>query len=149
VKHAYVVGSGPNGLTAAIVLARAGLPVTVLEAQPSAGGGTRSAELTLPGFLHDVCSAVHPLAVSSPVFTSFPLREHGLEWIHPPAALAHPFDDGTCALVERSIENTAARFGLDERMYHRVPGSLTARWGDLVPDILAPPHFPKHPLSFA
>jgi phytoene dehydrogenase-like protein len=87
--------------------------------------------------------------VSSPVFTSFPLREHGLEWIHPPAALAHPFDDGTCALVERSIENTAARFGLDERMYHRVPGSLTARWGDLVPDILAPPHFPKHPLSFA
>jgi phytoene dehydrogenase-like protein len=149
VKNAYVVGAGPNGLTAAIVLARAGLRVTLLEAQPSVGGGTRSAELTLPGFLHDVCSAVHPLAVSSPVFASFPLREHGLEWIQPPAALAHPFDDGTCALVERSIENTAARLGRDARMYQRVLAPLTARWNQLVPDILAPLHLPQHPLPFA
>ncbi len=146
VRNAYVVGAGPNGLTAAIVLARAGLPVTLLEAQSSVGGGTRSDELTLPGFLHDVCSAVHPLAVSSPVFASFPLREHGLEWIQPPAALAHPLDDGTCLLVERSIENTAARIGLDEGVYRRVLGPLTAHWNRLIPEILAPLHLPAHPL---
>jgi len=149
VKSAYVVGSGPNGLTAAIALARAGLRVTLFEAQPTLGGGARSAELTLPGFLHDICSAVHPLAVSSPAFASFPLREHGLEWIDPPAALAHPFDDGTCLLVERSIAKTAARLGRDSGVYQRILGALTARWQKLVPDILAPPHFPKHPLLYA
>jgi phytoene dehydrogenase-like protein len=149
VNKAYVVGSGPNGLTAAIVLARAGLRVTVLEAQPTVGGGTRSAELTLPGFVHDVCSAVHPLAVSSPAFAELPLRQHGLEWIHPPAALAHPFDDGTCALVERSIAGTAAQFGRDAHIYERIVSPLTARWNELIPDILAPPHFPKHPLLLA
>src|SRR5437868_2095739 len=94
--RAFVVGSGPNGLTAAIVLARAGVEVTVLEAQPTIGGGTRSAELTLPGFVHDICSAVHPLAVCSPAFRSFPLADYGLEWIEPPVPLAHPLDDGTC-----------------------------------------------------
>jgi len=92
-REAFVIGSGPNGLTAAIVLAKAGLRTTVIEAEATIGGGTRSAELTLPGFVHDVCSAVHPLAASSPAFSSLPLTEHGLEWIQPPLPLAHPFDD--------------------------------------------------------
>src|SRR5476649_2847934 len=94
IQRAIVVGSGPNGLAAAIVLARAGLDVTVLEAEDTIGGGTRSAELTLPGFVHDVCSAVHPMAVASPFFNSLPLAGHGLEWIEPPAELAHPLEDG-------------------------------------------------------
>ncbi len=94
-EHSYIVlGSGPNGLAAAITLARAGRPVVVFEARDRVGGGTRSAELTLPGFLHDVCSAIHPLGTGSPFFCQLPLAAHGLEWIHPPAGLAHPFDDG-------------------------------------------------------
>ena len=96
--EAIVVGSGPNGLGAAIVLARAGLSVRVLEAEETIGGGCRSAELTLPGFVHDVCAAIHPLGIASPFMRSVPLAEHGVEWIEPPAALAHPFDDGTAAL---------------------------------------------------
>src|SRR6184192_3195785 len=103
---AVVVGSGPNGLAAAITLARAGCSVLVCEAAATIGGGTRSAELTLPGFRHDVCSAVHPLAVGSPFFRSLPLAEHGLDWIHPPAPLAHPLDDGTAAMLERSFVET-------------------------------------------
>ena len=102
---AIVVGAGPNGLSAAIVLARAGLTVRVLEAAETVGGGA----LTLPGFVHDICSAIHPLGVASPFFRSLPLAEHGLEWIEPPAALAHPFDDGTAALLERSSGATARR----------------------------------------
>src|SRR5947207_15336644 len=101
-SESIVVGAGPNGLAAAIVLARAGLSVRVLEAADSVGGGARSAELTLPGFVHDVCSAIHPLGVASPFFRTLPLAEHGLEWVEPPAALAHPFDDGTAGLLERS-----------------------------------------------
>src|SRR3954465_1852902 len=93
-REAFVVGSGPNGLAAAITLARAGLAVTVLEAQSTFGGGTRSAALTLPGFVHDVCSAVHPMAIASPMFASLPLGEYGLEWIRPPVAVAHPFESG-------------------------------------------------------
>src|SRR5437763_6474980 len=99
---AVVVGAGPNGLAAAIALARAGLSVRVLEARDSVGGGARSAELTVPGFVHDVCSAIHPLGVASPFFRSLPLDRHGLEGVEPPAALAHPFDDGTPVLLERS-----------------------------------------------
>src|SRR5215471_450759 len=102
-QSAVVIGSGPNGLTAAIVLAKAGLHTTLIEAEPTVGGGARSSELTLPGFLHDVCSAVHPMAACSPAFTSFPLSEHGLEWIHPPLPLAHPFDDGKAAILTRSL----------------------------------------------
>ena len=148
-KTAYVIGSGPNGLTAAIMLARAGLPTTVLEAEPIIGGGTRSAELTLPGFTHDICSAVHPLAVSSPAFRMFPLAEHGLEWIHPPAPLAHPLDNGSCVLTDRSVEITARRLGSDERAYRRKMGPFVARWKDLISEILAPPHLPKYPFLMA
>src|SRR5262245_49803001 len=95
---AVVIGSGPNGLAAAIAIARQRRSVLVLEGQPTLGGGARSAELTLPGFVHDVCSAIHPMAVASPFFRSLPLEEHGLAWIHPPAPLAHPLDDGTAVL---------------------------------------------------
>src|SRR4030088_2012989 len=105
---AIIVGSGPNGLAAAIVLAREGLSVLVREAQATIGGGVRSAELTLPGFVHDVCSAVHPMAVSSPFFRSLPLASHGLQWIQPPLALAHPLDNAPPAVLDRSFETTAA-----------------------------------------
>jgi phytoene dehydrogenase-like protein len=110
-REAFVIGSGPNGLTAAITLARAGLAVTVLEAQPTVGGGIRSAQLTLPGFTHDICSAVHPMAISSPVFATMPLREHGLEWIQPPIAVAHPLDGGDAATLDNLGEVAAAFHG--------------------------------------
>src|SRR3954467_10089805 len=105
---AIIVGSGPNGLSAAIVLAQAGLSVLVREAQQTIGGGARSMELTLPGFLHDVCSAIFPMAAASPFFCSLPLAGHGLEWIQPPLPLAHPFDDGPPAILDRSPNLTAA-----------------------------------------
>lgn len=149
-KSASVIGSGPNGLMAAIVLAKAGLPTTVFEAEATIGGGTRSAELTLPGFIHDVCSAVHPMAVSSPAFRSLPLADHGLEWIHPPAPLAHPLDNGSAAILERSLDETCARLGRDGDVYRRVVGSLAARWTDLSAEILQPVlHVPQHPLLLA
>lgn len=142
-REAYVIGSGPNGLTAAITVARWGLKVTVLEAEAHIGGGTRTEELTLPGFLHDICSAVHPMAASSPVLGSFPLRQHGLEWIHSPSALAHPFDDGTCLTVERSIDATAAQLESGGPLYLRVAAPLVRQWRGLMEEILAPPHVPK------
>ena len=132
------MGSGPNGLTAAIVLARAGLNTTLFEAAPTIGGGTRSAALTLPGFLHDICSAVHPLAVSSPAFASFPLAQHGLEWIHPPLPLAHPFDNGSAAILARSLEMTEAGLGRDGAAYRRAVAPLAHHWSDLVPMIQQP-----------
>ena len=149
IRSACVVGSGPNGLTAAIVLARAGLAVTVLEAQPTIGGGTRSAELTLPGFLHDVCSAVHPMGVSSPAFASFPLAEHGLDWIQPPVALAHPLDNGTSVRLDNSIDRTARQLGIDGPAWRRTVEPLAAHWSELFRDLFAPLHVPAHPLLAA
>lgn len=137
-QRAYVIGSGPNGLTAAIVLARAGLDVAVLEAEPTVGGGARSMELTLPGFVHDLCSAVHPMAAGSPVFASFPLHEYGLEWIQPPAPLAHPLDDGSAVMLERSVNATAAQLGRDGPVYRRIARPLVDAWNQLAPQILAP-----------
>src|SRR5215472_9989783 len=114
---AIVVGSGPNGLAAAIRLAQAGWRVVVLEAAATPGGGARSAELTQPGFIHDICSSVYPMGVSSPFFSSLPLSDHGLEWVFPPAALAHPFDDGTAAVLHKSVSETAAGLGTDADSY--------------------------------
>jgi len=148
--NACVVGSGPNGLTAAIVLAKAGLRTTVYEEQPTIGGGARSAELTLPGFVHDVCSAVHPWAASSPAFATFPLAEHGLEWIQPPLPLAHPLDDGSAAVLAMPIEDTCARLGPDGAVYRRAIGPLARRWRELLPIIQQPLlRFPAHPWLLA
>jgi len=143
---AVVIGTGPNGLAAAITLAQAGKSVIVFEANPTVGGGVRSAELTLPGFIHDVCSAVYPLAVGSPFFRTLPLHEHGVEWIQPPAPLAHPLDDGTAVLLQRSVEETASGLGKDAGAYEELFGWLADCWNGLDRDILAPPHRPQHPL---
>src|SRR5713101_2228168 len=111
--RACVIGAGPNGLAAAIVLAQAGLQVEVFEAEPHPGGAARTLELTIPGFLHDFGSAVHPLAVGSPFFSSLPLASHGLEWIHSPAALAHPLDDGTAVMLENNLGKARDSLGID------------------------------------
>lgn len=147
---AIVVGSGPNGLAAAIVLASEGLSVLVREAQATIGGGARSAELTLPGLVHDVCSAVHPMAVSSPFFRSLPLAGHGLQWIQPPLALAHPLDNAPPAVLERSIESTAATLEPDGEAYRRLLEPMTRDWGTLALEILGPMlRVPSRPLSMA
>ena len=135
---AVVVGSGPNGLTAAAVLARTGRRVLVVEAEDTIGGGTRSAELTLPGFVHDVCSAVHPLAVASPVLRSLDLGRHGLEWVHPEVPVAHPLDGGRAALVQRSVEVTAAAFGADAAAYRQLMEPLVAQHAAIVAAVLSP-----------
>ena len=147
---AIVVGSGPNGLAAAITLAQAGCSVLVLEAKETAGGGMRSTELTLPGFIHDVCSAIHPLGVGSPFFRSLPLAEYGLEWIYPPAPLAHPLDDGTAAVLEQSIEATGATLGPDAAAYRKLMAPFVADWAKLADELLGPfPFPPRHPLALA
>ena len=137
---AVVVGAGPNGLAAAIVLARAGLSVTVLEAAAEVGGGMRTEALTEPGFLHDVCAAAHPLGAASPFFTTLPLADHGLEWIEPPVALAHPFDDDAPALLMRDLAATCRSLGEDGARYRALVEPLVARWDALAPDALAPLH---------
>ncbi|MBC7795389.1 MAG: NAD(P)/FAD-dependent oxidoreductase, partial [Pyrinomonadaceae bacterium] len=147
-KWATVIGSGPNGLAAAVELARGGCSVQVLEAEKTIGGGTRSAELTLPGFIHDICSAVHPLALGSPFFRTLPLASHGLEWIQPPAPLAHPFDDGTAVILERSIKKTCENLGEDAAAYRKLMEPLVNDWKNLFADLLGPVRFPKHPLTF-
>ncbi len=146
---AIVVGAGPNGLAAAITLAQAVCSVQVLEANETIGGGARSASLTLPGFIHDICSAIHPLGVGSPFFRSMPLAEYGLEWIFPPAALAHPFDDGTAVLLERSVGATGAQLGPDADAYIRLMAPLTTDWDRLAAALLGPMRFPKHPFTLA
>jgi phytoene dehydrogenase-like protein len=146
---AVVVGSGPNGLSAAIVLQQAGLSVLILEAKESIGGGLRSAELTLPGFIHDVCSAIHPLAAGSPFFNKLPLDQHGLEYVYPGVAAAHPFDDGTAAILSGSVEVTASGLGRDGLAYADLLAPLVKSWPGMAPDVLGPLHFPKHPLDMA
>ncbi len=149
-EKAVVIGSGPNGLTAAIVLAQAGLNTTLVEAEASVGGGARTAELTLPGFLHDVCSAVHPMAAASPAFQSFPLAQHGLEWIHPPLPFAHPLDDGTAAVLPKPLDAACERLGSDGAAYRRAMEPLVRRWPDLAGEILRPMlHVPKAPFLLA
>jgi phytoene dehydrogenase-like protein len=143
---AIVVGSGPNGLAAAITLARAGCSVRVYEARDTIGGGVRSAALTLPGFVHDVCSAIHPLGMASPFFRTLPLAEHGLEWLQPPVALAHPFDDGTASLLVQSVESTGATLGEDAAAYQRLMAPLVATWEQLEDAVLGPLRWPRHPL---
>ena len=147
-RKAVVVGSGPNGLSAAIVLAKAGIDTTLIEAQPNPGGGVRSEALTLPGFVHDVCSAVHPLAISSPFFRALPLKEHGLEWIQPPAALAHPLDDGA-VLLENELDAAERALGEDGPRYRRAVEPLVRAWDDLAEEVLAPLHWPRRPALFA
>lgn len=146
-----VVGSGPNGLAAAVALARAGHRATVYEAMEEIGGGTRSAELTRPGFVHDVCSCVHPMAAASPFLRALALERHGLRWVHPEAPLAHPFDDGSAALLERSTAETADTLDAADRgAYRALLDPLVERWEALVEDVLAPPlHVPAHPLVLA
>lgn len=146
---AVIVGSGPNGLAAAIVMAQAGRSVLIREARETPGGGAASAELTLPGFVHDPFSAIHPLAAGSPFFTSLPLESHGLQWVHPPAALAHPFDDGTAALLHGSVQDTAADLGADAEAYVELLGPFTEEWERLGTDVLAPLRFPRNPLLLA
>lgn len=147
---AIVVGAGPNGLTAAIVLARAGRSVLVREGAETVGGGARSAELTLPGFVHDVCSAVHPLAAGSPFLRTLPLTEHGLAWIEPDAPVAHPFDDGSAVVLERSLEATAAGLGADGDAYRALVAPLVADWPRLEPTLLGPLlRVPRHPAAAA
>ena len=136
---AAVIGAGPNGLTAAITLAEAGLSVQVFEAADSVGGGARTAELTLPGFWHDVCSAVHQLGAGSPVLRALPLEKYGLTWVHPPLPLAHPGPNGTAVTLNRSVEETAASLGRDGAAYRRLVGPFIGRWDTLAADVLRAP----------
>lgn len=147
---AVVVGSGPNGLAAAVALAQRGHAVTVLEAHDAIGGGTRTAELTVPGVLHDVCSAIHPFGVASPFLSSLPLEQHGLRWRWPEVDLAHPLDDGTAAVLVRSVEDTAAGLGADGDRWRRVFGPLAAHLDALAPDVLGPVlRVPSAPVQMA
>jgi phytoene dehydrogenase-like protein len=146
---AVVIGSGPNGLAAAITLQQRGLSVLIIEGKEVIGGGLRSAELTLPGFVHDICSAIHPLAIGSPFFETLPLDQHGLEYIIPEIAAAHPFDDGNAAAVYHSIQKTAKSLGQDEQVYLDLMEPLVEEWPGIASDVLGPLRFPKKPISMA
>lgn len=144
-----VIGAGPNGLSAAITLVRAGLPVTIYEAQPTVGGAARSAELTLPGFMHDVCSAVHPLGAGSPFFRTLPLADFGLEWVHPPAPVAHPLDDGSAVVLQRSLEDTVRQFETDRKAYTKIMRSGSEGWELLTRAAVRSLQLPRHPMALA
>lgn len=146
---AVVVGAGPNGLAAAILLRQQGLSVLIIEAADRIGGGLRTAELTLPGFRHDVCSAIHPMALASPFFKTLPLNEHGLRFVHPQLAAAHPFDDGTAAILAPSLEQTASALGVDAEAYRKLIGPVVRDWPLIKNDLLGPLTIPKHPVKFA
>jgi phytoene dehydrogenase-like protein len=149
-RKACVIGAGPNGLAAAIVVARSGLQVDVFEAEPQPGGAVRTLELTLPGFLHDFGSAVHPLAVGSPFFSSLPLSSHGLEWIHSPCPLAHPFDDGTAVTLERDLGEAESTLGRDGKTWRKLMRPFAERWPELSAEVLSPIHmFSRHLLLLA
>jgi phytoene dehydrogenase-like protein len=149
---AVVIGSGPNGLAAAVTLAQKGRSCLVVEQHAVIGGGTRSLQLTLPGFIHDVCSAIHPLGVASPFFRTLPLDQHGLEWVHPRVPLAHPFDDGPAAVLNHEVAATAHTFGdeRDEKAYIRLMEPLVRAWPKLTHDALRPMvRLPRHPIALA
>src|SRR3954471_19729486 len=146
---AVVVGSGPNGLAAAIVLARAGLATLVVEGKTKPGGGTRTLELTLPGFQHDVCSTVHPLGVASPFFRQLDLERYGLGWIYPSAPLAHVLDEQRTVVLEHSLVATAQRLGSDGPAYLALLRPFVERYGSLLEMVLGPLHWPREPLLLA
>ena len=146
---AAIIGAGPNGLAAALTLAQAGRSVVLLEAAETIGGGTRSAQVTLPGFQHDLCSAIHPLGLASPFLRSLPLHEHGLSWIHSPVPLAHPLDDGSAVLLKRDLQSTADQLGPDGPAYLRLMTPLVRNWRALLDEILGPLRPPRHPLLLA
>jgi phytoene dehydrogenase-like protein len=149
-SDAIVVGSGPNGLACAVALAREGVAVTVLEAEETIGGGTRTSELTVPGLLHDDCSATHPMAAGSPFLNSLDLANHGLEWRWPAVDLAHPLDDGGAGVMVKSVARTVEGLGEDGAAWRRVFGSSSAHFDDLLEDMLAPIlHLPRHPFRLA
>jgi phytoene dehydrogenase-like protein len=149
-RKATIIGSGPNGLAAAIVLAQAGLDVTIYEAKSTLGGACRTLDLTLPGFHHDFGSAVHPMAVGSPFLSSLPLADYGLEWIHSPATLAHPLDDGTAVILPRDLPEAASALGEDGPAWRNLIQPLARNWPALAEDILRPiPALPRHPLLLA
>lgn len=148
-RDAVVVGSGPNGMAAAIRLAQGGHSVTVVEAQDTVGGAARSMELTLPGFVNDFGSAILPLGVASPFLRGLPLESHGVEWIHPEAPLAHPLDDGSAAVLYRSVDATAEGLGDDGQTYQKIMGPFARNWEALTDDLLAPLRPPGHPLLMA
>jgi len=146
---AVVVGSGPNGYAAGIRLLQQGLTVLMLEANGETGGGLRSSELTLPGFIHDVGSTVHPLAFASPYLSTLPLEQFGLEWVHPEAPLAHPLEEGRALLVQQDLDRTASQLGKDKQAYLDLMGSALANWDRIAPDFLGPLRFPRHPFQLA
>lgn len=146
---AVIIGAGANGLAAAITLASAGMSVLVVEANSTIGGACRTLPLTLPGFKHDICSSVYPLGIGSPFFRTLPLQQYGLKWIHPVFPFAHPFEDGTAAIFDRSLEKTAESLGDDCQSYRRLFGGLNPDWDQLAPLLLQPFQLLRHPFELA